>query len=75
MALLRPKTPPATVIAGIAAGLGAALRWKLLLWQELPGSPWDELQPVISALSTNVIATVATSFWVARLRSRWRAQP
>ena len=64
MALLRPKTPPATVIAGIAAGLGAALRWKLLLWQELLGSPWDELELVIPALSANVIAMIATSFWV-----------
>ncbi len=70
LALLRPKTAPATVIAGIAAGLGAALLWKLLLWQEMLGSPWNELEPVIPALTANVCAMFIASFWVARLSSR-----
>ncbi len=70
LALLRPKTTPAVVIAGITAGLGAALLWKLLLWQELLGAPWNELEPVIPALSANVLAMITTSVCVARLSSR-----
>ncbi len=70
LALLRPKTAPATVIAGIAAGLGAALLWKLLLWQEMLSSPWKQLEPVIPALSANAVAMVIAGIWVARARER-----
>jgi len=70
LALLRPKTTPAVVIAGITAGLGAALLWKLLLWQQILGAPWNELEPVIPALAANVLAMMTTSVWVARLTER-----
>ncbi|MHC4217683.1 MAG: sodium:solute symporter family protein [Planctomycetota bacterium] len=56
LALLRPKTAPAVVIAGMASGLGTALLWKGLLWGDVIGAPWSELEPVIPALAANVAA-------------------
>jgi len=53
-ALLRPKTKPAAVVGGMAAGLGTALAWKgALALSLLPGglSSWD---PVLPALAANL---------------------
>ncbi len=66
LALLRPATAPAVVIAGMAAGLGAALLWKALLWRELLGGPLSELEPVIPALAANVLAMGIAALGVAR---------
>jgi len=50
--------------------IGLALLWKLLLWQQILGAPWNELEPVIPALAANVLAMITTSVWVARPTER-----
>ncbi len=69
LALLRPRTTPATIIAGMCAGLATALLWKLGLWREWLAAPWSDLEPVIPALAANVLAML-----VAALLTRMRPE-
>ena len=64
LALLRPATAPAVVIWGMGAGLGTALLWKGLLWREVIGTPWADLEPVIPALTANVGAMLVAGIVV-----------
>ncbi len=65
LALLRPQTPARAVGGGMAAGLGTALVWKVLLDTGTLPSMLASVDPVLPALALNVttllvIATLAS---------------
>lgn len=66
-ALVRPTIPRRAIVSGMAAGLGTALIWKLLLanrWLPAALQPWD---PSLPALAANLMVIVVV--WMFHKRS------
>ncbi|NNF42958.1 MAG: sodium:solute symporter family protein [Phycisphaerales bacterium] len=60
-ALLRPATPGRAIVAGMGAGLGTALAWKLLATQEMLPPALAGIDPVLPALLANLVALVGVA--------------